>query len=146
LRQTVISRLLESMALYDDFIAAVPETALGEKLGALRSNTIGEQLWCVVGARESYAASMSEGAWAGFRCSLGSDRAREMGPVAAAIEQSSRLCKGVLETPLDWNDVREALLIDLLEHEAQHQGQLIRYLYGLGITVPTSWKNRYNMN
>jgi hypothetical protein len=69
-----------------------------------------------------------------------------MGPVAAAIEQSSRLCTGVLETPLDWNDVREALLIDLLEHEAQHQGQLIRYLYGLGITVPTSWKNRYNLN
>jgi hypothetical protein len=67
LRQTVISRLLESMALYDDFIAAVPETALGEKLGALRSNTVGEQLWCVVGARESYAASMREGAWAGFR-------------------------------------------------------------------------------
>jgi len=32
---------------------------------------------------------------------------------------------------------------NLLEHEAQHHGQLIRYLYGLRLPIPASWKSRY---
>jgi uncharacterized damage-inducible protein DinB len=34
----------------------------------------------------------------------------------------------------------------LLEHEVQHHGQLIRYLYGLGIERPESWKQRYALD
>ncbi|MNL45598.1 hypothetical protein D3C87_1682570 [compost metagenome] len=37
-------------------------------------------------------------------------------------------------------------LLDLLEHEAQHHGQLARYLYGLKVGVPESWKSRYNFD
>lgn len=40
----------------------------------------------------------------------------------------------------------EDFLFDLLEHEAQHHGQLIRYLYGLGIERPPSWKERYALD
>jgi hypothetical protein len=34
-------------------------------------------------------------------------------------------------------------MIDLLEHEAGHHGQLIRYLYGLRREIPESWKKKY---
>jgi hypothetical protein len=34
-------------------------------------------------------------------------------------------------------------VLDLLEHEAQHHGQLIRYLYALKLAIPDSWKARY---
>jgi len=45
---------------------------------------------------------------------------------------------------LDPGDVtRWGLALDLLEHEAAHQGQLIRYLYGLALPIPASWKRRY---
>ena len=30
--------------------------------------------------------------------------------------------------------------LDLLEHEAAHHGQLIRYLYGLDLPIPETWK------
>jgi hypothetical protein len=41
------------------------------------------------------------------------------------------------------DDARVRLILDLLEHEAQHHGQLIRYLYGLNLEIPESWKTRY---
>ena len=34
----------------------------------------------------------------------------------------------------------------LLEHETQHHGQLIRYLYGLGIPRPESWQRQYALD
>ena len=33
--------------------------------------------------------------------------------------------------------------LDLLEHETQHQGQLIRYVYGLKYKFPKSWAERW---
>lgn len=33
-----------------------------------------------------------------------------------------------------------------LEHEAAHQGQLIRYLYGLRLAIPESWRKRYALS
>jgi len=35
------------------------------------------------------------------------------------------------------------LLLDLFEHETQHQGQMIRYVYGLGLHFPKSWIDRW---
>ena len=44
---------------------------------------------------------------------------------------------------LEWTDAREHLLLDLLEHETQHQGQLIRYVYALDRPFPESWATRW---
>jgi len=33
----------------------------------------------------------------------------------------------------------------LLEHEVQHHGQLIRFVYGNGLTFPDSWHERYTV-
>lgn len=35
---------------------------------------------------------------------------------------------------------------DLLEHETQHHGQLIRYIYALDIPRPPSWRERYALD
>jgi hypothetical protein len=32
-----------------------------------------------------------------------------------------------------------------LLHETQHHGQLIRYVYGLGLVFPESWRDRWNL-
>jgi len=43
------------------------------------------------------------------------------------------------------NDTQVSLAFDLLEHETQHHGQLIRFVYGNGLTFPASWNKRYTV-
>ncbi|WP_261177856.1 hypothetical protein [Anaerobacillus sp. CMMVII] len=43
------------------------------------------------------------------------------------------------------DEINSNLLIDLLEHEVQHHGQLIRYAYANKIDFPKSWNFRYTV-
>ena len=47
-------RLRRSFGMYRELAGTMDESALLARLPGLPSNTIGAQLWCVVGARESY--------------------------------------------------------------------------------------------
>jgi hypothetical protein len=138
--------LQRSFGLYDDLIAELPEAALGMGLPDIPSNAIGAQLWCVVGARESYARALEAGQWSGFACSLDSAGSRNKAAVRVALSRSAEAILRLLENIETYDDDRNRLVIDLLEHEAAHQGQLIRYLYGLKLTIPGSWKARYALD
>ena len=130
-----------SFALFRDLLETLDESTLGRKLPGLASNTVGAQFWCVIGARESYARAIAEGKWKGFSCSLQSlERMRD---VRIALDRSEQQVHEILTNLEAYSAKQCRLLIDLLEHEAAHQGQLIRYLYGLGLTAPSSWKQRY---
>lgn len=135
-----------SIALYDDLAAELPESALAMKLPGLRSNTIGAQIWCVVGARESYARAIGAGGWAGFSCSLTAEGARSTEAVQAALARSGDVMLRAVDGLGAYDDARHQLVADLLEHEAAHQGQLIRYLYGLDLPIPERWKARYALD
>lgn len=134
-------RLERSFDLYTDLAESIGPEHLASRLGDLPSNTIGAQLWCVVGARESYSRAIKAGAWAGFTCSL--DDAGSMSEVRAALARSERDVREALDGSVSGADAASGLILDLLEHEAAHQGQLIRYLYGLKLAIPPSWKARY---
>jgi hypothetical protein len=63
--------------------------------------------------------------------------------VLAALEMTHKRLEeldfvGLNETQLD-------LAFGLLEHEVQHHGQLIRFVYGNGLTFPDSWNKRYTV-
>ena len=45
-----------------------------------------------------------------------------------------------------FTDVQHRLMLDALEHEAAHQGQLIRYLYALNLSIPDIWKARFALD
>lgn len=130
-----------SFILYRDLIDSVDEAVLNAKLAGLPSNSMGLQLWCVVGARESYSRAIKADQWAGFSCSLASTT--EKPSVADALRRSAEGVSDILGSIASFTDVQNRLMMDLLEHEAAHQGQLIRYLYGLRLTIPESWKARY---
>jgi hypothetical protein len=139
----VRERIRESFELYDDLVREMPEESLALRLPGLASNTVGAQLWCVVGARESFAGAIRTGGWQGFACSLTADETRYREAVAAAL---SRAAEQVLATIAELDpedDERLRFALRLLEHECSHQGQLIRYLYGLQLPIPASWKERY---
>jgi hypothetical protein len=144
LARVLASRLDRSFQLYREFIEVLDEAVLGEKLPGLPSNAIGLQLWCVVGARESYTRAIREGAWSGFACSLTSPV--EKIPVAGALGRSADEVRTVLDGIESFSEPQQALILDLLEHEVAHQGQLIRYLYGLRLAIPGSWRARYALS
>jgi hypothetical protein len=135
-----------SIGLYDDLVSEIPEAALSMKLPGIPSNTIGAQLWCVVGARESYARAVEKGTWSGFSCSLTSEGSRNKVAVQAALSNSAAVVLSKLAQLESYHDDRTHFVVNLLEHEAAHHGQLIRYLYGLKLPIPAVWKARYALD
>jgi hypothetical protein len=130
-----------SFDLYTDLAATLTSERLGSHLSTVRSNTIGAQLWCVVGARESYTRGIRAGKWAGFACSLSAPT--DPDAVREALGRSRRQASTALAGIEGFSDAQLQLVCDLIEHEAQHHGQLIRYVYALGIEIPPRWKTRY---
>lgn len=129
--------------LYDALASELPEASLAEKLPGIPSNAVGEQLWCVVGARESFARAIQAAKWSGFACSLSADETREGDAVRAGLSRSAAEVLAVIGDLDLADDDRCRFVLQLLEHEAAHQGQLIRYLYGLRPPIPTGWQARY---
>ncbi len=135
------AKLDHAFKLTHDLVVHLNEAALALDLPNLPSNRISGQLWCVVGARESYIRAIQVGHWQGFSCSL--TRSPTKSAVLAALEMTHKR----LET-LDFlglNDTQLDLAFGLLEHEVQHHGQLIRFVYGNGLTFPDSWNKRYTV-
>lgn len=143
---TLLTERLElSISLYDELAAHLDPSAFRNDLAGLPSNTIGAQFWCVIGARESYALAIENGAWSGFRCSLDGNLAVEKAEVLKALTNSRVTARRVLNSVQQPTEAQLRLALQLLEHESQHHGQLIRYLYGLKIAVPKGWKERYHL-
>ena len=136
-------RFVASFELYDELASEVPEASLALKLPGIASNALGDQLWCVVGARESFAGAIRSGAWSGFSCSLTAQETRARDAVIAALSRSAEDLLVAIDDLGMYDDDRSRFALRLLEHEAAHQGQLIRYLYGLRLPIPAGWKVRY---
>lgn len=139
-------RIKKSFDLNSELVAHLTESSLHSKLPALPSNSIGEQLWCVVGARESYIRGIQKGHWDGFRCSLARDDIGKKNSVTEALARSAETARQVLSQSESLSQTQEQLAFELLEHEIQHQGQLIRYLYGLKLGIPAGLKARYHLD
>ncbi len=133
--------LQRAFTLTHDLVTHLEEKSLTLDLPNLPSNQIAGQLWCVVGARESYLKAIKAGEWSGFSCSLKSPLEKQA--VLDALEASFTLLNG-----LDFENLAEGQMkhaFDLLEHEIQHHGQLIRYIYANELTFPDSWHKRYTV-
>lgn len=141
MNQKLKARLDRSFKLTEDLIVHLDETSLGLDLPNLPSNRISGQLWCVIGARESYTRAIETGGWKGFDCSLTAPLAKSS--VLAALE-ATRTRLGEIDFA-DLSDAQIDLAFDLLEHEIQHHGQLIRFVYGNQLTFPGSWNKRYTV-
>lgn len=134
--------LQKVFALTSDLVDSLSADDLKLKLKDLPSNTIGEQLWCVAGARESYLKAIVNSGWMGFNCSLKNTTSKI--DIIQNLENNSEECLSYLNTH-ELNEIQSELIITLLEHEVQHHGQLIRYIYGNKLDFPKSWRDRYNI-
>ena len=139
--QTLKEKLARSFQLTHDFVTHLDETSLNMDLPNLPSNRIAGQLWCIVGARESYTKAIETSGWKGFSCSLTTPPVKQS--VLVARETTYKQLNEIDFTEL--SDVQIEFAFDLLEHEIQHHGQLIRFAYGNGLTFPDSWNKRYTV-
>lgn len=134
-------KLERAFDLTRDLATHLDEQALGLDLPNLPSNRIASQFWCIVGARESYIKAIVSGRWMGFSCSLDTPHVKRwvLAKLAETREQMSAIDFGGL------SDQQAELAFALLEHEIQHHGQLIRYVYANKLSFPKSWNARYTV-
>lgn len=131
-----ISRHVDGYVEYSEWLA---ESNFVSKIPG-RSNKIGEQLWCVVGGHESAVVAVENGEWMGFECSLTNVEDKEK--VVGALRESGERVKDAFAGD-DWSKIQEQMAVFVIEHDAMHQGQLIRFGYALDLGFPQSWKDRW---
>lgn len=139
--QQLKAKLNRAFKLTFDLVLHLDETSLNLDLPNLPSNRIAGQLWCIVGARESYTKAIEMGEWKGFSCSLATPKIKKS--VLATLEETDKRLNNIDFTGL--TDAQIDLAFNLLEHEIQHHGQLIRFVYANGLTFPESWHKRYTV-
>lgn len=137
MQDLIVSRLLERFASYEDLAALLDDNLLNQKVDVPRHKSLAEHLWCVIGARESYAKAIEQGSWMGFSCSMQSFSAEDF---RSQLEASAAAVKRTLESVPDWSEARAELLALLSEHEVMHEGQIIRHMYALERKLPDSWQ------
>jgi len=121
-----------------DIVNSINSNSYTAYLNIVKNKSVGDHIWCIVGARESYTQSLIEGCWAGFSCSL--DSTEDQLEAEEKLASSAAAFEKAISHIGEWTNEREALLLSLLEHEATHEGQLIRHLLALGESLPTSVK------
>lgn len=70
MREIVIENLASRFQSYADVIEQVDDATITARIDVPKHKTLGEHVWCVVGARESFAKSLEAGEWLGFACSM----------------------------------------------------------------------------
>ena len=137
MRDVLIDALKNRFSSYQDIIDTVTDEELGQKLDVPKHKSMAEHLWCVVGARESYAIAIAGGSWAGFSCSLTSFGHADF---VTKLASSAKDVITAIDSVEEWNEERETMLLSLSEHEVMHEGQIIRHLYGTEHNIPVSVK------
>ena len=143
MKNKVIEHLEILFKLYSDLAQSASEDFLSKTLEVPKNKTLTEHLWCIVGARESYAHALEAGEWVGFDCSLESEAIGDKGLVMQHLASSAQAVRESITVVSDWTEGRQELLLSLLEHETMHEGQIIRLVYGLNETLPQSWLDRW---
>jgi hypothetical protein len=139
--QQLKEKLDRSFKLTHDLVVHLDEISLNLDLPDLPSNRIAGQLWCMVGARESYIKAIEMGSWKGFSCSLTTPSVKQS--VLDTLEATHKRMNEIDFAEL--TDAQVEFAFNLLEHEIQHHGQLIRFVYGNRLSFPDSWNQRYTV-
>ena len=136
MREAVIQGLIERFNSYVDLVSS-SDIELSKKLDVPKHKSLGEHLWCIVGARESYAKALRAGKWDGFSCSM---KEFSQSDFTEKLKASADEVRSAIEEIKDWSQERDALLLALSDHEVMHEGQIIRHLYGIEYEIPSSIK------
>lgn len=137
MRKLVLESLAKRFQSYDDLTASLEDAQLGEKVDVPKHKSLLEHLWCIVGARESYARAIDKGEWSGFSCSMAEYTHDE---IAAKLRSSAEAVLAAANDVANWTEEHERLLLELSDHEVMHEGGIIRHMYAFELDIPESVK------
>lgn len=131
-----------------DFLNEIKEEDLEKKLPFPKSQSLGYQFWCMVGAQESNLSLISQGKWEGFSCSLDKEDKVTKEVIVSHLGQADKKLMETLEqTDLlqKFEDGNTPLMnyMILVEHESHHQGQIINFIYAHDLPIPKSWEEKW---
>lgn len=135
MRDTIVANLTQRFAFYADLVDEADDDAFTAELDVPRSRSLGLHLWCIVGTRESYAKAIAAGEMQGWACSV---TRLEQDEFAAKLAASGQALLDAIKGVSDWTPERDKLLAEVAEHEVMHEGQIIRLMFGLEKTLPSS--------
>ena len=135
MRSGVISRIEARFAAYADIAAAVDSEQIHDRLDIPRHRTVAEHLWCVISSRLTYARSIEASATEEWR---GAEFSREVEGFRAQLASSAASAKAAIAGVEAWTPERDELLLDLAEHEAMHEAQIIRHFFAAALPMPPS--------
>ncbi len=135
MRDIVVDNLGKRFGFYADLIADTDEATINAAMDVPRHRSLGMHLWCIVGARESYAKAIEAGAMQRWSSSVTKFEPEEF---TAKLASSAQALQDAIDAVEDWTPERERLLADIAEHEVMHEGQIIRLMFGLEKPLPES--------
>jgi uncharacterized damage-inducible protein DinB len=134
-----------------DYLAVLEPQHLARTLPFSASQSLGYQFWCMLGAQESYLKKLEHGTWQRFASSL--DQFAEVTPAViaqqmrAADEQLERYLAGTaLDKRLQNGQFAHEVVFQIIKHESHHHGQLINFLFFLGLPIPHSWQDEWALS
>ncbi len=143
-QKIIVSRLETIISMWQDLMRDLSDEHLKMKLGNLPSNTIGQQLWCLGGCRESNLKSLEADSSFAWQCTY-EGSADDSEALGKYIDGLGKSLMAFLSEDKELTDNQICLVLDLLAHEYQHQGQIIRYLYGNKLSIPKSWQQFWHL-
>lgn len=131
-----------------DFLNEIKEEDMKKKLPFPKSQSLGYQFWCMVGAQESNLPLIAQGKWEGFSCSLDKeDKVTKEVIVSHMAQADKKLMETLEQTDLlqKFEDGNTPLMnyMVLVEHESHHQGQIINFIYAHDLPIPKSWEEKW---
>ena len=136
MQKIIEGRLANRFSAYSELADLLDADLLSQKIDVPKHKSLAEHLWCIVGARESYAKAIEQGSWLGFSCSL---QTFDVEAFRAKLAESAVSVQAAIRNVDDWDEERLSLLATLAEHEVMHEGQIIRHMYALQRELPDSW-------
>ena len=141
----VVKKLEKAFKMNNEFMKVIKEEALKLNIESTRSNSIGSQIACLLGARDAYGkciVSDTEFSWnPDFKHS---DRYNHTIINKHAYDVSNKLINQISGLE-ELSDNQSSLIIDLISHEYLHQGQLIRYIYANDLEMPKEMKSFWHL-
>jgi hypothetical protein len=134
-----------------DYLAVLEPADFGRRLPFERSQTLGYQFWCMVGAQESYTKKLQHGFWQGFSSSLGQFKEYTSAIVTDQMQEADAVLAHYLSTMsgeqrLQNGQYAYEVVFQIIKHESHHHGQLINFMFCLQLPIPISWRDEWALS
>ncbi len=141
----LIKKLKRVFAMNNEFLSTIAEDDLKLRLKGMRSDSIASQITCIIGCRDSYSKCLPIDEQFRWSPDFPYSERYNLIKLKSHLEEVGEKVVCELESIDLLSDNQQGLIMDLISHEYQHQGQIIRYFYANGLEMPNTVKTEWHL-